>query len=194
MSFKLYHQPGSRSGRVVWVLEEIGEPYDIEIIQREDKATPEYRAMHPLGRSPVVVTDEGPLFESAALVLQVADLHPDSGLMPPVGTYERGLVYQWVIFAMTELEPAVVDAYSDDEARKDRGRERFAAALPAVEQAVDGKEFLVGDGLTAADLVIGGVLGFAARGGLLEGSPNAEAYAQRLNDRPARKRAAEVGR
>ncbi len=194
MSFTLYHQPGSRSGRVVWALEEIGEPYDVEIIQREDKAKPEYRALHPLGRSPVVTTEEGPLFESAALVLQLGDLYPDSGLMPPVGTYERGLVYQWVLFGMVELESAVVQAYSDDEQLKTRGRERLAAALPALEQALDGKEFLVGDRFTAADVVVGGVLGFAARGGLIDDFPKCVAYAQSLNERPARKRAAEVGR
>jgi glutathione S-transferase len=194
MSFTLYHQPGSRSGRVVWLLEEIGEPYDVEIIQREDKARPEYRALHPLGRSPVVATDEGPLFESAALVLHLADLQPDSELMPPVGTYERGLVYQWVLFGMVELESAVVQAYADDEETKTRGRDRLAAALPALEQALDGKEFLVGDRFTVADIVVGGVLGFAARGNLIDEFPKSAAYAQKLNDRPARKRAAGVGR
>jgi glutathione S-transferase len=194
MSFKLYHQPGSRSGRVVWLLEEIGEPYDVEIIQREDKEKPEYRALHPLGRSPVVATDEGPLFESAALVLHFADLQENTDLMPPVGTYERGLVYQWVLCGMVELESAVVQAYADDEAVKARGRDRLEKALPAHEQALDGKEFLVGDHFTVADLVVGGVLGFAARGGLIDDFPKSAAYAAQLNERPARKRAAEVGR
>ena len=191
---RLYHQPGSRSTRVLWLLEEIGEPYDITLITREEKATPEYRARHPLGRSPVAEDDEGPLFESAALALQIADLHPEKKLIPAVGTHERGLVYQWVLFAMTELEQATVAAFSDDEKRKQEGRERFQATLPAVEQALDGKEFLVGDRFTVADLVVGGVLGFAARANLLDGFPNATAYAERLNDRPARKSAAAIGR
>jgi glutathione S-transferase len=191
---RLYHIRGTRSGRVLWLLEEIGAPYDITLMQRGDQRSDEHRTRHPLGRVPVVEDDEGFLWESAALSLHIADLHPEAGLIPPVGTHERGLVYQWVVYAMTELEPAVVDTLADDEAIKERGRERFAANVTAVEQALDGKEFLVGDRFTVADLVVGGVLGFAARGGLLDDFPRSAAYADRLRERDAWKRAGEIGR
>ena len=192
---RLYHVRGSRSGRVLWLLEEIGAPYDITLMQRGEQRSDEHRRRHPLGRVPVVEDDEGFLWESAALCLHIADLHPEAGLIPPVGTHDRALVYQWVLYAMSELEPAVVDALRSDEERAvERGRERFAANVVAVEQELDGKEFLVGGRFTVADLVVGGVLSFGARSGLLEGFPRAAAYAERLRNRDAWKRAGEIGR
>ena len=192
---RLYHVRGSRSGRVLWLLEEIGAPYDITLLQRGEQRSDEHRKRHPLGRVPVADDGEGFLWESAALCLQIADLHPEAALIPPVGTHERGLVYQWVMYAMAELEPAVVDTLrSDEEQAVQRGRERFAANVVAVEQELDGKEFLVGDRFTVADLVVGGVLAFGARGGLLEGFPRSAAYAERLRERDAWKRAGEIGK
>ena len=60
---KLYHQPRSRSTRVLWALEEIGAPFELQVMTREFKQTPEYRALHPLGKSPVAVLADGPMFE-----------------------------------------------------------------------------------------------------------------------------------
>jgi len=80
-------------------------------MSQEEGRGDEHARRHPLRRVPVLETDDGMLFESAALCLHVADLHPDAGLAPPPGTYERGQVYQWVSFAMTELEPAVLRLY-----------------------------------------------------------------------------------
>ena len=193
---RLYHTRGSRSGRVLWLLEEIGEPYDVTLVPRDAKQSEAHLARHPLGRVPVVEDDEGYLFESAALCLHIADLHPDAGLIPPVGTHDRALVYQWVLFAMTELETAVVDAVmsGDDEARTARGRARFRETVPVVEDTLDGKQFLVGDRFTVADLVLGGVLSFGSRGGLLEGFPRCQAYEERLRGRDAWNRAAAVGK
>ncbi len=82
---RLHHQPRSRSTRVLWLLEELGAPFDLTVMAREAKQTPEYLALHPLGRSPALETDEGPLFESAALILHIADQHLDAGLIGPLG-------------------------------------------------------------------------------------------------------------
>lgn len=190
---RLYHSPGSRSTRVLWLLEEIGAPYEItEIGSREERQTPEHRARHPLGRVPVVEEEGGHVFESAAIALHLADQHPEADLIPPVGTHERALVYQWTIFAMTEVESAIVAVYMSrdgaDEA-KQAALERFRAAAKAVEDALAGKEFLVGDRFTVADVVTGGVLHFAKGLDLLEGLPNLIAYTDRLESRPARQRA-----
>src|SRR6266852_7557329 len=106
---RLYHSPGSRATRVMWTLEEIGEPYEVTIVSAEDRASEQYRERHPLGRVPVLELDDGrSLFESAAICLHLADLHPKADLIPPVGTYQRGLAYQWSLFAMTEVEKRVV--------------------------------------------------------------------------------------
>ena len=64
---RLHHQPRSRSTRVLWLLEELGTPFDLTVMRREAKQTAEYRTLHPLGRSPALETDDGPVFESAAL-------------------------------------------------------------------------------------------------------------------------------
>src|SRR3954447_26234608 len=107
---RLYHQPRSRSTRVLWLAEEAGAPLDVIVIEREEKVTEDYRKMHPLSRSPAYVEEGGPVFESAALCLHLADRHPEAGLIAAPGSHERALQYQWCFFAMTELEAPLVDA------------------------------------------------------------------------------------
>src|SRR6185295_16337270 len=104
-TMRLYHQPRSRSVRVLWALGEADADHHLQLLQREQKQEDWYRALHPLGRAPVAELAEGPLFESAALVWHVCDRHPEAGLAAPVGSYERGLQYQWSFFAASELEP-----------------------------------------------------------------------------------------
>src|SRR5207245_9107173 len=74
-TMRLYHVPRSRSTRVLWLLEELGAPYDLTVLAREDRQTPEHRERHPLGRVPVLEDEHGFVFESAALCLHLADLH-----------------------------------------------------------------------------------------------------------------------
>ena len=193
---RLYHVPASRSTRVLWLLEEIGQPYELTVMKGEERQTDEHRRRQPLGRVPVLEDDEGFLFESAALCLHLADLYPDAQLNWPLGTHERALVYQWTVFAMTELEPAIIEARrhrEDDPARAQAGVERFQAAAAAVEQALDGHEYLVGDRFSVADLVCGAVLIIAKDTGLIDELPSIEAYIERLEARPARQRATSIG-
>src|ERR1700729_2205366 len=97
--------PRTRSSRVLWLLAEIDAPYELVKLAPEERKSPEHLARHPLGRVPALELDDGTVvFESAAICLQLADLHPDAGLIPPLGSSGRALVYQWVLFAMTELE------------------------------------------------------------------------------------------
>ncbi len=192
---RLYHVPGTRSTRVVWLLEEIGAPYELTIITREERQTPEHRQRHPLGRVPVLEDEDGFVFESAALCLHLADLHPEAQLIPPLGTHERALVYQWTVFAMTELEPAIIEARrgDDDSARALAGAERFQAAAHAVEQALEGHGYLVGDRFSVADLVCGAVLIFGKSARLTDNLPDITGYLARLEARPARTRATKIG-
>jgi glutathione S-transferase len=193
---RLFHLPPSRSTRVLWLLEEIGQPYELTVMKGDDRKRDEHRSRHPLGRVPVLEDDEGFLFESAALCLQLADLSPDLQLNWPLGTHERGLVYQWTLFAMTELEPAIIEARlhrEDDPARAQVGAERFRAAAAVVETALNGHEYLVGDFFSVADLVCGAVLIFAKGAGLTDELPNIETYIERLEGRPARQRATAIG-
>ena len=193
---RVYHVPRSRSTRVLWALEEIGQPYELTLMEGEDRQTDEHRRRHPLGRVPVLEDEEGFLFESAALCLQLADVYPDAQLNWPLATHERGLVYEWTVFAMTELESPIIEARrhrEDDPALARAGVERFQAAAAAVEQALDGHEYLVGDRFSVADLVCGAVLILAKDAGLTDELPNINAYLERLEARPARQRATAVG-
>src|SRR4029077_17814799 len=130
---RLYHQPRSRSTRVLWLAEEAGVPLDVVVIARDQKFTDDYRKMHPLRRSPAYTEDGGPVFESAALCLHLADRHPEAGLIGKLGSYERALQYQWCFFAMTELEAPLVeiarelwkDSGEPDLPRMDDRRKRF---------------------------------------------------------------------
>jgi glutathione S-transferase len=193
---RLYHLPPSRSARVLWLIEEVGRPYDLTVMKGDDRKTDEHRRRHPLGRVPVLEDDEGFLFESAALCLQIADLYPDAQLNWPLATHERGLVYQWTVFAMSELEPAILDVRrnrEDNPEHAQAGAERFTTAAAAIEQALDGQEYLVGGRFSVADLVCGAVLIFARSTGLTDDMPNINAYLERLEVRPARQRATAIG-
>jgi len=189
---RLYHLPGSRSTRVLWLLEEIGGGHELEVMAKEERKSDEHARRHPLRRVPVLETDGRFLFESAALLLQLADLHPDARLNFDLGTHERGLVYQWTLFAMTELEPPILEllrSRETDEARAGKAVEAFGAAARAVEDALADREFLVGDRLSVADVAVGSVLFFGRRMELTGGLPGVEAYLERLEARPARQRA-----
>jgi len=178
---------------VRWALEEVGAPYEYVVMDKEVGHGEEHARRHPLGRVPVLESDEGLLFESAALCLHIADLHPDAGLIPAIGTHERAQVYQWAFFAMTELEPAMLRAYS---ARRGTDADATAAAeaslvkvFDVLGSALDGNTYVMGDRFTVADIVVGGVCESARKYDVLPDSPNVRAYLEHLDTRPAKQRA-----
>jgi glutathione S-transferase len=194
---RLYHQPRSRSTRVLWLAEEAGAPVDVVVIEREQKFTDDYRKMHPLSRSPAYVEDGGPVFESAALCLHLADRHPEAGLIAEPGSHERALQYQWSFFAMTELEAPLMDVAR--QLWKDSGepnaeiveaaRVRFARGVEVLEAALAGDDHLVGNRFSVADILVGGVLSFARASETAELPPGIVPYLDGLEARPARLRA-----
>jgi glutathione S-transferase len=194
---RLYHVPNTRSNRVLWLLEEIGAPYDVTLMTADERRGEEHVTRHPLGRVPVIEDEDGFVFESLAILLHIADLHPEAGLIPPVGSHDRALVYQWSAFAMTELEPAILEVLEarrrEDKERIDAGVQRFEVAAAVVEDALNDADYLVGERFTVADLVCGAVLLFARRFELIERTPRIAGYLERLEARPARGRAQAVG-
>ena len=177
------------------MLEEIGEPYELTIMSWEQGSGEEHRARHPLGRVPVVQFDDGYVFESAAICLHLADLHPDAGLIGAVGTHARALAYQWTIFAPAELEPPLIEAAIFREAdpqRAEKARARFLKAVDAVGHALDGGDYLVHGQFGVADVLVGTTLSFAKRAKFPEPlSPTLEDFLTRLFERPAYQRALE---
>lgn len=192
---RVFHREhAGRPIRIVWTLEELGEPYELTVLSREEGRGPEHRERHPLGRVPVLEDEEGFLFESAAICLHLADTHPQAGLVPSLGSRGRALVYQWASFVPAEIEPALIETAMQAERDPERSaaaRRRFDAAAAAVAAALGEREYLVGETLTVADVLAGTALAFTARAGFAdELAPELQAYVARLAQRPAFQRAA----
>jgi len=189
----IHREHAGRPIRVAWTLEEIEEPYELSTMTREESSGEEHLARHPLGRVPVLESKDGFVFESAAICLYLADLHPEAELVPDLGTHDRALVYQWTVFSPAEIEPPLIEAavYAQkDPERAALARGRLDAAAQAVAGALDGKEFLVGDRFTIADVLVGSALSWPARAGFAEILPERIAdYVERLSQRPAYQRA-----
>lgn len=185
---RLYYMPRTRSSRVLWLLAESGAPYELTKLAPQERRSAEYLLRHPLGRVPALELDDGTvMFESAAICLQLADLNPDAGLIAPLGSSARALAYQWVLFAMTELEAPLfrwIREAADGESEPP-SRERFAQAATALESALAGHEWLLGDGFTVADVLCASVLGGAHSRDLLGDWPGLQAYVGRAEARPA---------
>ena len=175
------------------MLEELGTPYELVVMTRDEGRGEQHRSRHPLGRVPVLEDREGFVFESAALCLHVGDLHPEAGLVPPLGTHDRALVYQWACFAPGELEPPLFEAWTQAEGDPDRAaeaRNNFFKAADAVAAALDGSEYLVAGHFTVADVMVGTTLMFTTRAGFADQlTPSLTEYIGRLGQRPAFQRA-----
>jgi glutathione S-transferase len=192
---RLYYMPRTRSSRVVWLLEELGAPYELTEIRGAQRRSPEHLGRHPLGRVPALELGDGTtIFESAAICLQLADLHPEHGLIAPLGSPDRGRVYQWVVFGMTELEGPLFRWLRElGEGTTDSpARDRFAEAATALESALGDREWLLADRFTVADVICASVLGGAHSRGLLAQWPGLETYVERCEARPAYIRAAAI--
>ena len=144
--------------------------------------------------------DGGPVFESAALLLHIADQNLDAGLIAPLGSHERALQYQWCFFGMTDIEGALMDiarqlwqdAAEPDAGIIERATTRFVATAGVIEGALGDDDYLVGNAFSVADIVVGSVLGFARTGELTELPAGVVPYVDRLEARPARQRAVAV--
>ena len=192
---RLYYMPRTRSSRVLWLLEELGEPYELTEIPGAQRRSAEHLRRHPLGRVPALELNDGTtMFESAAICLQLADLNPAGGLIPPLGSSERALVYQWVVFAVAELEAPLFRWIRElgEGTTESLARERFQQAAGAIESALDACAWLLDSQFTVADVMCASVLQGANCRELLRPWPGLEAYVQRSESRPAYARAAAI--
>lgn len=192
---RIYHREhAGRPLRAAWALEEAGQEYEVVRMTTEEGKGAEHRARHPLAKVPVFDDGQGPVFESGAIVMHVADSFPEAGLIPPPGSHERALVYQWVLFGPAEMEPPLIESAifgQSDPERAAKARRRFDERVAALDGALDGREYLVGD-FTVADIIVGSALKFTAAIGFAEELPESvRAYVARLEARPAHGRALE---
>lgn len=192
---RLYYMPRTRSSRVLWLLEEIGEPYELTEIAGAQRRSAEHLRRHPLGRVPALELGDGTtMFESAAICLQLADLNPTAGLIAPLGSAERALVYQWVVFAVAELEAPLFRWIRElgEGTTQSAAHDRFAQAAATIESALDQDDWLLSSHFTVADVMCASVLQGANSRELLRPWAGLEAYVHRSESRPAYARAAAI--
>jgi glutathione S-transferase len=196
---RLYYVPKTRATRPRWVLEELGVPYELV---RLDPGKGETRAAghlerQPLGHVPVLEDGETRVFESAAICLHLADRFPEKRLAPPPGTPERGLLYQWLFFAATEIEPqlSVISAQrrkpeaERDTAAIEAARAQAGRAVRALEPVLAKGPWLLGGSFTVGDVYVGAILLWAKAFGVYSDLPTLDGYLARLRERPAWQRA-----
>jgi glutathione S-transferase len=192
-----YTNPMSRGRIVRWVLEEIGRPYRTELLEYgTTMKAPEYLRINPMGKVPALRHGDAVVTESAAICCYLADAFPEAGLAPPPGDRLRGPYYRWLFFAAGPVEAATTNKAFGLEVPAERramaGYGNLADVVSALEAAVSGREYLVGDRFSAADLYVGSHIGWGMHFGTIDKRPAFERYFERLAARPAAIRAREI--
>ena len=188
---KLFDLGPTRSSRVRWTLLEAGLEYEsignnIEVFQSD-----ELRKVHPLGKLPAAIIDGRPLFESGAIVTAIADLVPEKKLIAEQGTWSRNLHYQWMCFALTEMEAFVqsseinsVDFVLTEDQHVpqiiDQNSMLFRKGAAVLENALGNVEYLVDDCFSVTDIFVSYTVSWGFADSLLENHPNLRAYLDRL--------------
>lgn len=192
MSLVLYHHPISRAANVVWMLEEVGAPYElrfVDIMAGEQKSA-EILAKNPMGKLPIL-TDEGTVItESAAIGLYLADRYASGRLAPPLEHASRGTYLRWALFAPSVIEPGTMAraaGWSFKEGQAGWGN--YDAMLRAMETALVRGPYLLGDNFSMADVIFGGTVNYMLMTRSLDPRPVFTSYAELLRARPAWQRA-----
>ena len=198
----VHHLNDSRSQRVLWLLEELELPYEVKRYERDEKtrlAPPELAAVHPLGKSPVVIDAGLILIESGAIIESIIRRHGGGRLQPSAEGAEREAYVQWLHYAEgSAMLPLMLELYVSrlGEAGaplEPRIESELARHLGYVDQSLQGREWLVGDELTGADIQMSFVGEVAGSRGYRERYPAMAAWVKRLQARPAYRRALERG-
>ena len=190
----LYHAAPTRSSIVRWMLEEIGEPYDIQLLSlsKGDNRAPAYLAINPMGKVPALRHGDVVITEAAAICTYLADEFPRAKLNIPVGDRRRGVYLKWLFFGPSCVEPAMMDRAfpRKDEARRGAlGYGDFDSVILVLANAVAHGPYIMGEQFTAADVVIGSGLRFGMMFKLLPERSEFTGYTARLEQRPALQRA-----
>ena len=191
---KLYEFAPTRSIRVRWTLQELGVPFEavtVNMMAGEHKA-PAFLRINPAGKLPALIDGDLMLTESVAICLYLAEKYPDKGLMPrELG--QRAELYRWLMFAATELEQPLwriarnLNVYPEDKrvpADIANARDDFAAMAAVLDEHLKSRQFLVGNSVSVADLIMAYTLDWANEMQMIDGFPNLKAYTARMYARP----------
>jgi glutathione S-transferase len=190
----LYHASPSRSSVTLWMLEELGQPYDIKMLDLKagDNRKPDYLAINPMGKVPALKHRDTVITELAAICTYLADEFPRAKLNVPIGTPQRGVYLKWLFFNPGCLEPAVIDRAAPRKDAPNRGMlgyGDFDTVMNTLAKALEKGPWLMGDQFTAADVVIGANLRWGMIFKMIPERKEFVDYVARLKERPALQRA-----
>lgn len=188
----LYHAPRSRSSRIIWLLEELGCEYKIEIVPilRGDgsgaPAPDSYKAIHPLKKVPAIKVFDEIVYESAAICLYLTDSHQKRPLGPLPGANDRAEYVRWLFFYAANIEPAATARFQgwDKDPAKPTGFGTLEAIEAVISEQLEKTPYLLGDTFSAADILYGSTLAFF-KGSLFPARKHYDDYVARLTARPA---------
>ncbi len=187
-----YFAPHSRSGIVLWMLEELRVPYKMEqlSLKKGTQKSPEYLAINPMGKVPAIKHGDTVVTEASAICCYLADAFPAAGLAPAIGDPRRGTYLRWLFFSPSCIEPAMADkAFQRPPIPASAvGYGDFDTVMDTVSQAISHGDYLLGDRFSAADVVLGSTLRYGMMFGVIPKRPEFEAYTGRLASRPALQR------
>ena len=201
---KLHHAPNTRSVRIVWLLEELGLSYDLELYKLGDPGmrSSEYLKVHPMCRVPVLQDGDTKIFESGAIVQYVLAKYGEGKLSPIPSSPDFGTYLQWLHYAegmiMPQVNIIVVETILLPEDRRskvneERAKKLLTRMLNAVETGLEGKQYIAGE-FSGADIMTGHACVVSGRlGADLSDKPNVGAYIERLESRPSLAKAWKTG-
>jgi glutathione S-transferase len=185
----LFHCPNSRSSGALTLLEELGAPYELHVMnmQKGEQRQPAYLAVNPMGKVPAILHGDVLVTEQIAVMLYLGDLFPEAGLTPAIGDKRRGPYLRWMAFYAGCFEPALVDKAMKREpgptAMSPYGDLQLVIA--AVEAQLRTGPYFLGQDYTVADVLWGSALGWMTAFGLIPATAEIKAYVDRTMNRPA---------
>lgn len=186
---KLFWAPKTRSQRAIWMLEEAGVDYEMErvnIAAEDRQDTDEFLAASPMGKVPALIDGDVAMAESAALCIYVADRYSTGTLAPALDDPQRGKYLYWMLYTPAVVEPAMSEKFNKVEPnRYSSGWGDFDLMIETWDNAMDGREWILGDQFTAADVMLGSSAIFLGMFNMLPETKNLDGYAERCLARPA---------
>jgi glutathione S-transferase len=190
----LFHAPQSRSAGVLTLLEELQAPYEISVINMKagEQRRPEYLAINPLGKVPAIRHRGILVTEQVAIFIYLADLFPEARLAPALDDPRRGAYLRWLVYYAACFEPGLVDKAMKREpaplAMSPYGD--FDVMVATLEEHLRGNQYLLGDQISAADVLWGNALTWILTFKLIPETDVFRAYAERIANRPAARKVA----
>jgi glutathione S-transferase len=189
----MYYSPMSRARITHWMLEEVGAPYKIQLVNlaRGEHKRPEFLAVNPMGKLPALVHRGTVITESGAICTYLGDAFPAAGLAPPNDSAERGTYLRWLFFGAGCIDPCIIDRMLSrpvPDMTAALGYGTYEDMVKVLEKSITPGPYILGERFSTADVYVGSQIGFGLMQSTLEPRPAFTAYMERLTQRPAYKR------